>query len=265
MKKILIILLLSAWYLYPQAKIDLLLKITDDSTGLSELSYGIDPLATDGIDLALGEEEYPPLPPTGVFDARFVGDDIGLMPLLGNGVHKDYRNGAIPFTGKKIHEIRYQPGKGTIIRITWDLPTGVTAVLKDLFGGAFINVNCSGKGNYVVTNWQGFNKLLYEVNYLNVNTAVNENVIPGSFGLFQNYPNPFNPSTTIKFTIPFSKKVTLKIFNSLGQEVETLINEIKNSGTYNIIWNASAYPGGVYYYELNTEGFRETKKMILVK
>jgi L-ascorbate metabolism protein UlaG (beta-lactamase superfamily) len=102
---------------------------------------------------------------------------------------------------------------------------------------------------------------------LNVGSTFVENVqeIPAGFTLSQNYPNPFNPSTTIKYQVPKTSVVILKIFDILGREVAFLVNEEKSAGTYDIQWDASNMSGGVYFYRLKTEGFVETKKMILLK
>jgi photosystem II stability/assembly factor-like uncharacterized protein len=91
------------------------------------------------------------------------------------------------------------------------------------------------------------------------------NKIPDKCNLYQNYPNPFNPKTKIKFDIAKSEFVTLKIYNALGKEVETLINEKLSLGTYEINWDASQYPSGIYFYRLRTDNFNETKKMIMIK
>ena len=88
---------------------------------------------------------------------------------------------------------------------------------------------------------------------------------PLEFTLDQNFPNPFNPNTLIKYSIPKSAQVSLKIFNTLGQEIETLVNEEKQGGTYEVNWNASNLQSGVYFYRLQTGSFVETKKMILMK
>ncbi len=85
------------------------------------------------------------------------------------------------------------------------------------------------------------------------------------FLLLHNYPNPFNPTTTIKYKLPASSKVTLKIYDVLGNEVATLLNEEKEAGTYEFILNASNYPSGVYFYRLNAGSFVETKKMVLLR
>ncbi len=89
--------------------------------------------------------------------------------------------------------------------------------------------------------------------------------IPNTYSLSQNYPNPFNPSTFIKFDVSKSSFVSLVVFDVLGREVAVLVNEDLNPGTYEADWNASSYPSGVYFYTLRTEGFTETKRMVLVK
>ncbi len=99
------------------------------------------------------------------------------------------------------------------------------------------------------------------------------NEVPDGFSLRQNYPNPFNPSTKIRFNIPLLRGVPegrgvyvrLNIYNALGQEITTLINEKLNPGTYSIDWNAENFPSGVYFYKLETENYVETKKMVLLK
>jgi hypothetical protein len=86
-----------------------------------------------------------------------------------------------------------------------------------------------------------------------------------NFLLLQNYPNPFNPSTIIKFSLPSTGHTTLKIYNALGVEVTVLVNSEMNAGVYEIEWDASEFPSGVYFYQLKTENYVETKKMILMK
>jgi hypothetical protein len=92
---------------------------------------------------------------------------------------------------------------------------------------------------------------------------------PETFSLFQNYPNPFNPSTKIKFTIPPSRGargvITLNIYDVLGREVATLVNEQLSPGTYEVEWDGTNYSSGIYYYCLVTSKFVETKKMVLIK
>lgn len=91
------------------------------------------------------------------------------------------------------------------------------------------------------------------------------NQIPAKFALSQNYPNPFNPTTNIEFSVPKASHIKLVIYDILGHEVETLVDGELKAGTYKTDWNASRYSSGVYFYKLVTNGFTETKKMILTK
>ncbi|GBD86987.1 hypothetical protein BMS3Abin03_00912 [bacterium BMS3Abin03] len=86
-----------------------------------------------------------------------------------------------------------------------------------------------------------------------------------SFSLSQNYPNPFNPTTTIAYKIPNENFVTLKIYNSLGEEIITLVNEVKQAGSYTVEFNGSSLPSGVYFYRLIAGNFVASKKMILIR
>ncbi len=89
--------------------------------------------------------------------------------------------------------------------------------------------------------------------------------MPNDFKLSQNYPNPFNPSTTISFSIPKEEFISLKVFNSLGEEVSNLINEVKPAGNYSVSFGASKLASGIYFYQIKAGNFVETKKMILLK
>ncbi len=90
-------------------------------------------------------------------------------------------------------------------------------------------------------------------------------VIPENYSLEQNYPNPFNPTTKIQFSVPFAGSYTLKVYNLIGQEVATLLNEEVSAGVYNINFDASELTSGVYAYTISGNNFTQTKKMILLK
>jgi len=89
--------------------------------------------------------------------------------------------------------------------------------------------------------------------------------VPQFYNLMQNYPNPFNPVTNIKFNIPKSSFVKLTIYDIQGGEIEVLVNQVVNAGSYSTDWDASNYSSGVYIYKLETQDFTSVKKMILVK
>lgn len=97
-------------------------------------------------------------------------------------------------------------------------------------------------------------------------TGVEDEIgLPTEFLLSQNYPNPFNPTTTISYSIPQSADVKIVVVNTLGQEIATLVNEFKSVGTYEVQFNASNLPSGIYFYHLTAGSYTNTKKMILIK
>lgn len=95
--------------------------------------------------------------------------------------------------------------------------------------------------------------------------VIGNGLTPSSYSLLQNFPNPFNPSTIISYTLASANNVSLKIFDMLGKEVATLVNERQNSGSYSISFDGSNLSSGMYYYKLESGNFTDTKKMILVK
>jgi len=95
-------------------------------------------------------------------------------------------------------------------------------------------------------------------------------LVPDEYNLFQNYPNPFNPSTTIRYSILIPSDVTIKIYDVLGREVNTLVNEFKENGTFQVTWNSddnfrNKVSSGIYFYRIKAGTFVKTKKMILLK
>lgn len=103
----------------------------------------------------------------------------------------------------------------------------------------------------------------YNVDNIGIGAIGNE--IPEKISLQQNYPNPFNPTTNIRFEIPKAGKVKLLVYDVNGREVDILANGDLSAGVYEADWNAAAYPSGIYFYQLQSNGVVETKKMILVK
>jgi hypothetical protein len=104
----------------------------------------------------------------------------------------------------------------------------------------------------------------YNITVTGVEHSQNRN-IPESYTLYQNFPNPFNPSTTIKYSIPQASFVTLKVYDILGREVQSLVNEEKPTGSYEIKFNGSYLSSGVYFYRMHAGSFVSTKKLILLK
>lgn len=106
------------------------------------------------------------------------------------------------------------------------------------------------------------NIVRYMLNIVNVDEDIS---LPETFELYQNYPNPFNPLTIIQFRIPNSEFVSLKVYDVIGNEVATLIDEYKPAGMHNVQFTMNNLTSGVYFYQLKAGSFTETKKMILIK
>ncbi len=126
----------------------------------------------------------------------------------------------------------------------------------------FGNVYVTGESVGIGTEWD-----YATIKYSQSATGVNEinSDLPTAYSLYQNYPNPFNPSTTISFSIPTEELVSLKVFDSLGEEVARLMNEVKPSGNYSVSFDASKYSSGVYLYRIQTDKYSFTRKMTLIK
>ncbi len=113
--------------------------------------------------------------------------------------------------------------------------------------------------NLTINRLTNINFNLEEAPFISNNTA------PKEFELSQNYPNPFNPATIINYSVPVQGKVKLSVYNSMGQLVDELVNEVQASGSYSVSFNGSSLSSGVYLYRIESGSFTETKKMILIK
>ena len=130
---------------------------------------------------------------------------------------------------------------------------------------AYNNTNFTQDGS-INTTYPGFGGLSFNDVYFNlIGITTISNNVPEKFNLKQNYPNPFNPSTKIQYEIPKIGFVKLVVFDALGREVETLVNEKQAAGTYEATFNASKYSSGIYFYKLTTDRFTETKRMLMIK
>ena len=192
-------------------------------------------------------------------------------------------------------------GGETIIKTTnggavwFSQSSGDTRYLRECYVKNSTSVIAVGQGGKVITttnggdNWivqsTGSSVELWSVDFANdsVGYAIGTNVvlkttnggvtfirgtpnnIPDEYALYQNYPNPFNPSTNIRFDIPTSNHVKIIIYNTLGKEVVTLVNEKLSVGSYEVDWNANNYSSGIYFYKLIATDFSAIKKMVLLK
>jgi hypothetical protein len=241
-------------------------EIYDDAGGQKILYFGLDQTATDAIDFHLGESDLPPYPPTGAFDARWILPQNGFNGSLSSWSDFRFASG-FPFSGNLEHRFHYQCAEGaTAMFFRWNLQPEITGLIQDLINGSIVSVPISGNGTYQLNDFTTINQLRLLVYYNNIVSSV-ENVDKNSqtYVLEQNYPNPFNPSTKISWQIPVSSWQTLKIFDILGNEVATLVDEYRSAGRYEVEFDAKHLTGGVYFYQLISASFSQTNKMVILK
>ena len=196
------------------------------------------------------------------------GDPTSDMTILGNWV-EDH----VKVLAYSVNRARTEGNgvEGNLLHLTYTLADGVS--LPDNVSFYFTIVNIPGTS---------LNPELLNVvcsypsqdSPATVNTTVASadegSILPSEYALFQNYPNPFNPSTQITFDVPTSEVVMLRVYNLLGQDVQTLINKSMAPGRYTVEWNGNDMlnndvASGVYFYELRGESFISRKKMLLIR
>jgi hypothetical protein len=111
----------------------------------------------------------------------------------------------------------------------------------------------------------GFPYLAWQDSSNGATAVAQSSTTPMTYVLRQNYPNPFNPSTTISYDLPKQSHVTIQIYDILGKEITTLVNETKNVGSYKVVWNASRLSSGVYFYRMTAGSFSSVKRLLLIK
>jgi hypothetical protein len=205
-------------------------KITiRDNSGKSSTLYNV---ADKDIDLR--QYEMPPLPPAGIFDARF---ESGLMAerLDGEGKAIIFNSASYPVTIK---------AEGFDLRLSYSVKGNQTEA--------------------VIQNGSSYTIKENSVSVVNVNSA-SERIIPKQFALHQNYPNPFNPVTKIKYDLPEKSKVNLSVYNILGERIAELVNSEMEAGYHEVEFNAGSLSSGVYLYRIDTDKNHSVKKMIFLK
>jgi hypothetical protein len=182
------------------------------------------------------------------------------IAVLGNNLHVVWEDDR----ENSKHEIYYK--RSTNAGFTWDADTRLTF---DTNYSEHSFVAVSNSSVHVV--WRDNRNSNFEVYYkkdptgnpIGIQSISSE--VPDKFSLYQNYPNPFNPSTKIEFSVPSAGIVKLKVFDFLGREISTPINERLNTGTYSFDFDGSGLASGVYLYQLSSGEYLQTRKMILIK
>lgn len=176
--------------------------------------------------------------------------------LVYNGLQFPALSGKVIFGSYSFQSLYTATLNGSLDSVTSVSPWAIT--------GRAVSISQGSDGNIYVLKY-GFTNDGAFLRIKPFETGLGQNEEPVSFNLSQNYPNPFNPITSITYEIPNSSLVILKIYNALGMEVATLVNETKQLGSYEVTWDASNYPSGVYFYEMISGGFSLRKKMVLIK
>jgi hypothetical protein len=199
--------------------------ILTDASGKSYTLYAVKG------EVDLDQYEMPPSLPSGMFDIRF-----------GSGrIAEDLDN---TFQSIELKSVEFP----VTIRIE-----NINIKLQDETG-RILNTSIKS-GEEVIVRDATVNKLM-----------VTGELIPSEYSLKQNYPNPFNPITTIEFSLPYNvNNARLSVYNALGEKVAELVNQSLQSGLYSYQWNANNAASGIYIYELRTDNFVSTKKMLLLK
>jgi hypothetical protein len=195
------------------------------------------------------------------------------MRLTNNPANSEFPSIAV--IGSNVHIVWYDARDGnaeiynkrsTDGGVNWETDTRLTNSIQY---SAFPSVAISGLTVHVV--WEDTRDADYEIYYKRNPTGIIQGVqdigtkTPSAFSLEQNYPNPFNPITNVKFSIINSGNVKIIVYDIMGREVQTLVNEKLQPGTYEATFDGSMLPSGVYFYHLTSGDFKAVKKMILVK
>ena len=220
------------------------MKISDRSGQSQTLYFGVSSNPAFSVDTY----ELPPLPPEGSFDARFVS---GSMVATGSGPKQSY--------------LVHVQASSFPLTLHWKLHDGgkIGLTIRDAESGALLFTSSDGQTGTVRISNSGISLIRVEIGAAPL--------LPKEFALKQNYPNPFNPTTTIVFDLPTQAKLSLKVFNILGQEVAVLAQgEEFTAGTHSVVLHAEDLSSGIYFYQLSARGasgneFHQVKKMMLLK
>ncbi len=220
-----------------------MLKITDAIGNTQTLYFGP---AESRRWLTLEKYELPPVPPSGIFDVRFASSNIVTLA-----------DSLSPKTvSLQILAAEYP------LKINWEIVAHNISSGFMTIGTRTVTMNESGSAD-VISNEDQISLTL---------RPPAQNEIPLEYALQQNYPNPFNPTATIRYDLPAASRVSLKIFNMLGQVVATLTDGVEGPGYKSVQWSAGGFASGVYMYRISAtsvsdpnKNFTQVRKMVLVK
>ncbi len=245
---------------------DLVKRYNNDSTGIHEITFKFyvptskagywNTLAVfAGSSSKWGMECY--------FDATATGNNGRLQAGSATAVPFAYTHGAWQtvklLVNLNVDSAKFLINGSMVYQWRWTAGANGTAVPKKLAGSDFFGATA--------TDEMYMDNFSYNPNASWIVTGINEigNAVPTEYTVSQNYPNPFNPVTKINFALPKSGLVTMKVYDILGKEVATLVNEVKNAGSYSVDFDGANLSSGMYFYKISVNGFSEVKKMMLLK
>lgn len=245
---------------------DLVKRYGNDTTGIHEITFKFyvptskagywNTLATfAGSSSQWGMECY--------FDVGATGNNGRLLAGSSTAVPFAYTHGAWQtvtlLVNLNVDSAKFVINGNLIHKWRWTAGASGTAVPKRLAASDFFGATATDE--MYMDNFS----YIPNANWIITGVTQNGNLVPTEYALSQNYPNPFNPVTKINYTLPKNGFVTLKVYNVLGVEVASLVNENKAQGIYSVDFNASELTSGIYFYSLNVNGFTDTKRMMLIK
>ncbi|TAK56350.1 MAG: T9SS type A sorting domain-containing protein [Bacteroidetes bacterium] len=219
------------------------ISISDNSSLTQKLYIA----GTEQRELSLERFEMPPLPPAGVFDARFASNRM--LEKIENGKESIFpitlTSASYPLT------FSFNPSSENL-----QVSLIVDGREIPLHNGAKVQIARQGRGSPEAAN---------STSRISLKVTAGDSELPNTFSLEQNYPNPFNPSTVIRYQLPVNSHVTLKVYDLLGREVATLVDGMQDAGFKMQEWNAGGFASGVYLYQLKAGSYTEVKKLVLMK
>jgi len=254
------------------------IKVFEDNKLVDSLIFGTHVDATYSLDIAIGENFRPQYPPVGL--------EVDFVPLPGKP-DASWGPGLWPkclygfsSTAKKdtfVLRFRYYSDTDSIVRLEWPDSATLAAGCDSMFlfdptdQLPIPNVNMMSQSNVSIdsmfTYYPTDRLWIYRYTRPVLIDGIFETTpgIPVAFALDQNYPNPFNPSSVIRYQIPVVSKVSLKVYNVLGQVIATLVNEAQHAGYKSVEFDARSLPSGLYIYRLQAGNFTSSRKMLLLR
>lgn len=250
-----------------QSEIRLSLIARDSVGSVDSIHFGLHPQATQCIDLALGEWE---LPPDGCCNwFNYLCMSFGNYPpsqagCLGLGTrlnlrryenHNQVDTFYVRFCGQYPIVFHWTQSIGTYFD---------SCRIRDRFGH-FFNIDMTTTDSLVVTDPNLYSFLILTWGPSGTTGIRQQTSGPVRMSLLQNYPNPFNPSTTVDYQLGTRSHVTIKVFDVLGREVSTLVDRVEDAGYRSVHFNGTQLGSGIYFCRLSTDGFIQTRKMVVQK